>query len=210
VQLEHEEIKWRQCAKINWLSHGDRNSKFFHAYANQRRKVNNISQIKGEDGRLWESQEEIEGAFVDYFESLFTTSGVVDYEGCLGALEGRVTETMNESLTRPFVEEEVRVALFQMAPLKAPSLDRYNAGFFQKHWDIVGPEVCNAVLFSLNNVVIDKALNSTYIALIPKVRNPTSIMDFRRISLCNAMYKIISNVLANCLKIVLPHINSSF
>jgi hypothetical protein len=135
---------------------------------------------------------------------------VVDYEGCLAALEGRVTETMNESLTRPFVEEEVRVAFFQMAPLKAPNLDGYNAGFFQKHWDIVGPEVCNAALFSLNNVVIDKALNSTYITLIPKVRNLTSIMDFRPISLCNAMYKIISKVLANRLKIVLPHIISPF
>jgi hypothetical protein len=102
------------------------------------------------------------------------------------------------------VEEEVQVALFQMAPLKAPSLDGFNADFFEKHWDIVQTEVCNAILFSFNNVVIDKELNSTYIALIPKVKNPTSVMDFKPISLCNVMYKILSKVLANRLKIVLP------
>jgi exonuclease III len=206
VHLEQEELKWRQRAKINWLSHGDKNSKFFHACANQRRKVNNISKIKDEGGRLWESQEEVGKVFVNYYQSLFLTGGEVDYEDCLGALEGRITETMNESLVRPFVEEEVRTALFQMAPLKAPGPDGFNAGFFQKHWDIVGTEVCNAILFSLNNAVIDKALNSTYIALIPKVKNPTSVTDFRPISLCNVMYKIISKVLANRLKIsVTPH-----
>jgi hypothetical protein len=74
----------------------------------------------------------------------------------------------------------------------------------------VGTEVSDAILFSLNNVVIDKALNSTYIALIPKVRNPTSVTDFRPISLCNVIYKIISKVLANRLKTLLPHIISPF
>jgi hypothetical protein len=61
VHLEQKELKWRQWPKINWLSHGDKNSKFFHSCANQRQKVNNISEIKDEGGRLWESQEEVGG-----------------------------------------------------------------------------------------------------------------------------------------------------
>jgi hypothetical protein len=129
---------------------------------------------------------------------------------CLEAVEARVTETMNDALVKPFVEEEVRTALFQMAPLKAPGPDGFNAGFFQKHWDIVGPEVCKAILYSLNNGVLDNDLNSTYIALIPKIKNPTCVTEFRPISLCNVLYKIISKVLANRLKVILPHIISPF
>jgi hypothetical protein len=50
----------------------------------------------------------------------------------LGALEGQITEAMNESLVKPFVEDEVRAALFQMSPLKALGLDGFNAYFFKK------------------------------------------------------------------------------
>ena len=133
TQLEQKELKWRQRAKINWLTFGNRNSKFFHACANQRRKANKISQIQDENGRIYEVQKEIREVFANYFNCLFSTNGVVDYKGCLEALEGRVTETMNESLVRPFTEEEIKRVLFQMAPLKSPGLDGFKAGFFQKN-----------------------------------------------------------------------------
>lgn len=47
------------------------------------------------------------------------------------------------------------------------------------------------------------AINSTFVALIPKLDNPSTFNDFRPISLCNCIYKIIAKIIANRLKTIL-------
>eukprot|EP00253_Pinus_taeda_P030603 PITA_30603 len=47
------------------------------------------------------------------------------------------------------------------------------------------------------------AINSTFIALIPKSDAPDSFDDYRPISLCNCLYKIISKTIANHLRPIL-------
>ena len=65
--------------------------------------------------------------------------------------------------------------------------------------------VSQAVLSSLNSSSLLKSVNHTFITLISKVKNPKRVTEFRPISLCNVIYKIISKVIANCLK---PLLNS--
>lgn len=81
-------------------------------------------------------------------------------------------------------------------------------GFYQQHWDTVGPEVCAAVLHFCNTSCMGSSINSINIVLIPKCKNPAIESEFRPISLCNVVYKIISKVLANRLKVILPKIIS--
>lgn len=40
-------------------------------------------------------------------------------------------------------------------------------------------------------------INNTHIILIPKVSNPRTITQFRPLSLCNVLYKIITKVIVN-------------
>jgi hypothetical protein len=83
-----------------------------------------------------------------------------------------------------------------------------NACFFQKNWALMGKEVCSGILHILNYGQMPHALNLTHIALIPKIKNPESVANFRPISLCNVLYKLVSKVLANRLKIFLPFVIS--
>lgn len=78
--------------------------------------------------------------------------------------------------------------------------------FFHKYWSIVGLDVTNMVLNMLNLNMPIAEINKTNISLVPKTNNPTKMIEFRPISLCNVVYKLISKVLANRLKVILPHV----
>jgi hypothetical protein len=177
-------------------------------WANHRRKINRIKQVVDENGVTWKKPQEIGTAFVSFYTSLFTGGNVQGVHECLADMDARVTEEMNAMLTRPFVAAEVDFALHQMHPLKSPGPDGFSACFYQNSWHTVQREVCHAVLDFLSCDVFDEEINATNIALISKVSNPTRITEFRPISLCNVIYKLIAKVLANRLKKVLPAIIS--
>jgi len=66
--LEMEDMKWRQRAKRNWFVGGDRNTQFFHSWANQRRRSNFIGSTKDMAGMEWSTLEQIGEAFKGYFQ----------------------------------------------------------------------------------------------------------------------------------------------
>lgn len=64
------------------------------------------------------------------------------------------------------------------------------------------------VLHILNTSNFPISLNHTFISLIPKKAQATKAIDFRPICLCNVMYKLVSKVITNRLKIFLSSIIS--
>lgn len=111
-----------------------------------------------------------------------------------------VTDLMNENLKSPFTKEEVLKALLDLSPNKAPGPDGFPAYFFQKEWDLIHTDVLKTVLGVLNNNDSLEDWKRTIITLIPKVKNPTTIKDYRPISLCNVLYKIVARAITNRLK----------
>ena len=150
----------------------------------------------------------MEDIAVTYFQDIFTTSHPPCIHETLEAVETVVSTEINQRLLHPFNVEEVPEALFQMHPSKAPGLDGMSSFFFQRYWHIVGTSVSNAILSILNLGKILRKINLTYVSLILKKKSPEKMSDYRPISLCNVLYKLISKVLANRLKLVLPMIIS--
>lgn len=68
----------------------------------------------------------------------------------------------------------------------------------------MGDDISAAVLDCLNRCHLPEEVNHTYITLIPKVKSLEKISEFRQISLCNVIYKLVSKVLANRLQKFLP------
>lgn len=132
----------------------------------------------------------------------------MDIRELLGALESKVTEEMNEILMKPFDVKEIQQAIKQMHLAKAPGPDGMTPLFYQKYWHIVKSGVIDIVLNILNNKVDPTSLNYTNVVLIPKVKNPESPKEFRPISVCNVIFRIITKIIANRFKGVMPDVIS--
>lgn len=72
----------------------------------------------------------------------------------------------------------------------------------------MGRLVTKAVLTALNTGEFPTELNHTFITLVPKKKDHACMVDYRPISLCNGLYKLVSKVLTNRLKMILPEIIS--
>jgi len=203
-----EEVFWAQRAKAAFMKHGDSNSKWFHARVKERRSNNNIVSLVKADGTRTVNDEELNQEVINYFSQLFTSAQPDRIEGILEAVPSRVTESMNDMLNRAYTEAEIREALSAMGPTKSPGPDGFNACFFQRFWHIVGKDVTSMVQSILAGDSLPPRLNHTHVVLIPKVNRPDRITEFRPISLCNVLYKIVTKVVSNRLKLVLPSIIS--
>ena len=127
------------------------------------------------------------GVATEYFENIFKFGSCERMDECLGAMKHKVNADMQEILSREYSANEIKVALFQMGPTKALGPDGMNALFYQKFWHIVGDDVVAAVLDFLESSNMNSDINYTHIVLIPKVKSPEKMSDYRSISLCNVI-----------------------
>ena len=127
-------------------------------------------------------------------------------EPVLDSVDRVVTPDMNSTLLQPYTPDEVKQALFQMHPSKSHRPDGMSPFFFQKYWHIVGHDVTAVVLSVLTSGHFLHKMNYTHIVLIPKKNDPRCVSDFRPISLANVVSRIVSKVLANRLKLILPDV----
>jgi hypothetical protein len=177
-RFECEEIMARQRSRIDWLKEGDRNTSFFHDRATARKRANKFSSLSREDGSKCESPEEIKGMVKVFYENFFSSEPCDSVDAVLDSIPAKVTEDTNGDLCKPYSDEEIETALFQMGPTKAPGPDGFPAMFYQTHWDFFKSEICNAVRGFLCGGDIPEGFCDSIIVLIPKVAKPKHLKNF--------------------------------
>ncbi|KAL0298214.1 UNVERIFIED_CONTAM: hypothetical protein Scaly_3070300 [Sesamum calycinum] len=100
-------------------------------------------------------------------------------------------------------EHEIKDALFDINEDSAPGPDGFSSSFFKATWAVIGEDVCRAIMEFFNHGRLLKQLNATLLTLIPKVQMPTKVGDFRPISCCNVIYKIITKIMVKRMQFVL-------
>lgn len=183
---------------------GDWNTRFFHAITKNRRAQNFIHSLFDDAGKEWFEEKDLGRLAEQYFGVLFGSEDVgmviEDWED----IPAGISAEQNADLLEEITQEEVRRALFDINPNKCLGPDGMSGFFYQQFWDAVGPELTQMVQNFFQNGVMEDDMNLTNICLIPKKLKPTSLPEFRPISLCNVVFKVISKILAKRLKITLP------
>lgn len=129
------------ASHVSWLIEGDKNTRFFHSYASERRRVNQITSLVDVHGRIVREEADIVRKALDYFANLFTaqqttTSLLQDL-----VQPWTISSQIQQSMDCPYTEEELISALQEMHPTKASGPDGLSTGFYQKIWPQVKREV---------------------------------------------------------------------
>lgn len=110
-------------------------------------------------------------------------------------------------LERPFdMEEIIRVLKEMMKGDKAPGSDGFTMAFFHHCWRVVEADVLAIFVDFHQRGELEKSLNASFIALIPKKSKASNIRDFRPISLVGSIYKMVAKILVVRLKSVLDNL----
>jgi hypothetical protein len=159
------------------------------------------------DGVLIEGVDNVRNAVFSHFSTHFKAYDVV-----CPSIEDMSFPTLSyregAGLVKLFSLEEVKAAVWDCDNFKCTGPDGITCGFITDFWEILRDDVMRFIMEFHRNGCLTKGINTTFIALIPKVESPQRLNDFRPISLVGSMYKILAKVLANRLHSIIGSVIS--
>ena len=107
-----------------------------------------------------------------------------------------VTEDDNVELMKPVLLQDLKHILSISKNDKSSGLDGIAVEVYISLFDVLGADLLRVIELSRISGKIPTVFNSTFLALIPNIDHPLSFEDFRPISLCNFVYKIIGKIIS--------------
>jgi hypothetical protein len=102
----------------------------------------------------------------------------------------------NKELFEEDSEPELKETLHIFQKDKSRGPDGWPIEFYLGFYELLGAYLLHVVEEFRRNGMMHLPFNSTFLALIPKKDDPLSFEDFRPISLCNCIYKIVAKLIS--------------
>jgi len=153
------------------------------------------------NGTKVEGEEEVRSVVVSHFASHFKAH-YVDRSGVDNLNFRTLSHVEGVNLIKPFSEDEVKAAIWNCDGYKSHGLNGIHFGFMKDLWTELKVDIMWFISEFHPNGWLSKGINSTFIALIPKVDSPMRLNEFYPISLVGSVYKILAKVLANRLQMI--------
>ncbi|KAL7615746.1 hypothetical protein Lser_V15G00843 [Lactuca serriola] len=183
-----------QKTKFSWAKEGDENSKMFHGLLKRRRRQMAVCGILI-DG-VWNTHpSSVKNEFFNSFCEKLKEVHCLVFE-LRSSRFSCVSPEQMEELDKIFCEQEIKQAMWDCVVDKAPDPDRCNFYFIKRFWDYLKDDVFSYTSDLSIRKYIPPGFNSSFTTLIPKVKDPILVNDFRPISLIGIIFKIIAKTLA--------------
>jgi len=114
------------------LKLGNRNTKFFHNAYKVRNHKNQLNHLIAGDGSAISTEDQLKKEAPLYYEKLFNTDHYGNTFPKL-VVKNKLINKVARWLIRPVSDKEIKMAVFQFSPHKAPWAEGFNASFYQKH-----------------------------------------------------------------------------
>ncbi|XP_028055969.1 uncharacterized protein LOC114260109 [Camellia sinensis] len=131
--LHQKVIHWFQKSKTDWISQGDRNTKFFHVTTLIKRKRIRIEILKDEQGNWIDQPRELKCLIHNYFVNLFSPCNPTQLRHWKGLANCTISSEDNSELLRNVTKEEVWKAIKNIKAFKAPSIDGLQVIFYHTY-----------------------------------------------------------------------------
>eukprot|EP00253_Pinus_taeda_P031947 PITA_31947 len=204
--LREREESIRLRSRATWLKAGDDNTRFFHNYAKGRKVKNTIWSLPMPDGDVVDTFPKLSQLGSSHFRNLYKqppASSIADIINIAGHFPRFVNEEEAENLFDLVTPEELESTIKWFKKDGSLGPDRWTIEFYIAFYELINNDLLRVIEECRASGTMYNVINSTFIALIPKSNSPSSFDDYRPISLCNVLYKIISKIIANCIHPIL-------
>lgn len=210
LNREHQQILhlkeryWYQRSRVDRAILGDGNTRYFHAMAVTRKRRNTIRAVQLNSGSWEPDPKKIRQLFVRHFKTIYAkvqTRPILDTYpvDVFQEIQG-IPQVAHFHLEALPTEGEVIKALNTIGPDKAVGPDGFTAAILQEHWEVFREPILGQVSAFFQTATMPSDVSRSNLVLIPKSEQAAKVGDYRPISVCNVIYKIISKLLTLRLK----------